>query len=273
MQHNVTTPARRLNNLGLNGFEEWLATKDSHGHTSVEPPIHLYYGAETSEAVDGVGSLPKTITSKIEMAAAVNAALGGKFNALMHDEGFWTALALLYNEAIFPVRNGKRQIDGDSNYVMPSIEAMRQNARGYRHRVFGPCYFFSRFGNDARAFLAAHPSTLGDALDAILYYNQAYASVIKAVDAMYVDVEGKFIGDGNSLDDHQKEMNLREGKIRDFIEHCRQIGYTQSLAHVSPEKLIASANKLEFAPQIKNYWKRREADDLPWSPASVRAAA
>lgn len=273
MQHNVNVPARRLNNLGLIRFEEWLATKDSHGLTSVEPPVHLYFSAETSEAVDGVGALPKFITTKMEMAEAVTAAIGDKFNAMMYDEGFWTGLVLLYNEAIFPVRNGKRRIEGDGNYVMPSIEAMRDNAKGYRHRAFGPCYFFKRFGKEARAFLAAHPSTLGDALDASLYYNQAYPSVIKAVDAMYMDVEGKFTGDGNSLDEHQKAMNLRNGSIRAFIEHCRQVGYTQSLFHVSPEKLIESANKLEFMPQIKNYWKRREAGDLPWVPSEARVAA
>lgn len=273
MQHNVTAPARRLNTLGLIQFEGWLATKDSSGLTAVEPPVQLYFNAETSESVEGVGALPKSITTKMEMAEAVNAALGDKCKALMHDEGFWTGLVLLYNEAIFPVRNGKRRVEGDSNYVMPSLEAMRDNAKGYRHRVWGPCYFHKRFGNEARAFLAAHPSTLGDALDASLYYNQAYPSVIKAVDAMYVDIDGNFIGDGNPLDDHQKAMNLRNGSIRAFIEHCRQIGYTQSLAHVSPAKLIESANQLEFSPQLKNYRLRREAGDLPWSQASFLAAA
>jgi hypothetical protein len=273
MQHNVTVPARRLNNLGLLGFEGWLATKDSSGYTSVEPPIHLYFNAETSEAVDGVGSLPKTISTKIEMGEAVIAALGDKFDAMLYDEGFWTGLALLFNEAIFPGRNGKRKIEGASNYVMPSIEAMRDNAKAYRHRIWGVCYFLKRYGHDSRALLAAHPSTLGEGFDSILYYNQAYPSVIQAIDAMYVDVEGNFIGDGNSLDDHQKAMNLRNGSIRAFIEHCRQIGYTQSLAHVSPEKLIESANKLEFLPQLKNYRLRREADNLPWPPTQARVAA
>jgi hypothetical protein len=273
MQHNVTVPARRLNNLGLLRFEKWLATKDSSGSTSVKPPIHLYFNADTSEAVEGVGALPNSISTKMEMAEAVIEALGDKFETMLYDEGFWTGLSLLFHEALFPERNGKRKIEGDSNYVMPSIEAMRDTAKAYRHRVWGPSYFLKRYGHDARALLAPHPSTLGDGFDSILYYNQAYPSVIKAIDAMFVDIDGNFIGDGNSLDEHQKSMNLRNGSIRAFIEHCRQIGYTQSLAHVSPEILVTTANALEFAPQLANYRRRRAAGNLPWISSSEAVAA
>lgn len=274
MPHNtVTTVVRRLNNLGLKLFDEWLSTRGEDKKTSVAPPRDIYFNAETSEAVDGVGAVPLAVASKMDMAVAVNAALGSKRQAMAYDEGLWSALCLLWVDAIIPEFKGKRLIKNKGNYLMPSFEELRDKGLGYRHRVWGPSYMEARFGRSARAFLHGDVSHLSDGMDALIYYNQAYLSVAQAVDALYVNVSGEFTGDGNDLDDHQKELNLRKGEVRDFIEHCRQIGYTHSLAHISPEKLIESANKLEFMPQIKNYWKRREADDLPWVPSVARIAA
>jgi hypothetical protein len=272
--NNIAVPARRLNALGMVRFSEWLDTKDSDSKTSVEAPVSLYYDADTSEAVEGVSFLPRTVASKMEMAQAVNAALGNKRAALVYDEGFWTALTLLYVDAVIPAFNGKRHIYGKSIYIMPSYDELRDNGKGYRHRIWGACYAESRFGVHARAFLAGDISRLSDGFDALIYYNQAYLSVVQAVDALYMTVEGEFAGDGNKLDEEQKALNLRGGQIRDFVEHCRQIGYTHSLAHVSPEVLIASANKTEFQPQLANCRHRREAGGLPWvEAAAVRAAA
>jgi len=300
MQHdNVTTPIRRLNNLGLKIFDEWLSTKGDDNKTSAAPPREIYFSAETSEAVDGVGSVPLAVADKMTMAVAVNRALGDRRQALTYDEGLWSGLCLLWADAILPEFKGKRLIKNKSNYLMPSIEEMREKGLGYRHRVWGPCYMESRFGREARVFLAKDISTLTDGMDALIYYNQAYLSVAQAVDALYMTVDmdaliyynqaylsvaqavdalymtvdGEFMGDGNVLDDHQKAMNLRKGEIRDFIEHCRQIGYTHSLAHVSPEVLINSANKLEFGPQLDNARRRRQANDLPWVAVQAAAAA
>ena len=274
MQHdNVPTPIRRLNNLGLKIFDEWLSTKGDDNKTSAAPPREIYFSAETSEAVDGVGSVPLAVADKMTMAVAVNRALGDRRQALTYDEGLWSGLCLLWADAILPEFKGKRLIKNKSNYLMPSIEEMREKGLGYRHRVWGPCYMESRFGREARVFLAKDISTLTDGMDALIYYNQAYLSVAQAVDALYMTVDGEFMGDGNVLDDHQKAMNLRKGEIRDFIEHCRQIGYTHSLAHVSPEVLINSANKLEFGPQLDNARRRRQANDLPWVAVQAAAAA
>lgn len=272
--NNITVPARRLNALGMARFSEWLDTKDSDSKTSVAAPADLYYNADTSEAVEGVGALPHTVTNKMEMAQAINAALGSKRAALIYDEGFWTALTLLYVDAVIPAFNGKRHIYGKSIYIMPSYDELRDTGKGYRHRVWGVCYTEFRFGFHARAFFSGDISRLADGLDALIYYNQAYQSVVQAVDALYMTVDGEFAGDGNKLNEEQKALNLRGGQIRDFIEHCRQIGYTHSLAHVSPEVLIASANKVEFQPQLENCRIRREAGDLPWiKNDAVRAAA
>ncbi len=271
--NNVTTAIRRLNNLGLKLFDTWLSTRGDDKKTSVAPPKDLYFNAETSEAVEGVGSVPLDVADKMEMAIAVNSALGSKRQALAYDEGLWSGLCLLWVDAIIPEFKGKRLIKNKGNYLMPSFEELRDKGLGYRHRVWGPSYMEARFGTFARAFLSGDISHLSDGMDALIYYNQAYLSVAQAVDALYVDIDGQFTGDGNVLDEHQKAMNLRSGEVRDFIEHCRQIGYTHSLAHISPEKLIESANKLEFMPQIKNYWKRREAGDLAWSRIPARVAA
>ncbi|NTF17725.1 hypothetical protein G6L37_04880 [Agrobacterium rubi] len=269
----VVYPLRRLNELGQIRFEAWLNTKDSDGKSAVEPPRNLYFDAETSVAIEGVGTVPMTVANKMEMASAINGALGDKRQSFLFDEGLWTAMTILYIDLIMPAYKGKRHVYGKSIYVMPSYEELRDNGKAYRHRVWGPCYLEARFGVLARAFLSGDISRLSDGFDALIYYNQAYTSVLQAVDALYMTVDGEFAGDGNDLDDHQKEQNLRDGSIRAFIEHCRQIGYTHSLAHVSPEVLIDSANKLEFQPQLANARRRRDANSLPWASMSVAVAA
>lgn len=260
-----TIPARRLNTVGLIRFTEWFNTKGADNNTSVPLPAGLYSDPETSEAVDGVGRLPKKVSSKIEMAAAINAALGNKREGLFYDEGFWTAMALLYGDVIMPEYKGRRRLSSISNYVMPSYEELRDNGKGYRHRVWGPCYIHARFGKLSRAFLTGDMSGLADPLDALIFYNQAYLSVVQAIDALYIDVNGEFIGDGNKLDERQKQDNIRPGRVRDFIEHCLQVGYTHSLSRVSPEKLITSANRMEFGPQIDNFEARKADGSLPWA--------
>lgn len=258
---------RRLTPRGLIEFEKWLDSRNEKNWITRPLPHNLYRNPDFSEAVDGVGTLPISVSSKFEMAAAINNAIGSKRAALLHDDGFWTAMTVFYIDCILPEANGRREIkSGNNNFLMPSEDEIRENAKAYRHRVWGPCYLHDRFGDMSRAFLTGDIAKLSDGMDALIYYNQAYESVVKAVDAMYIDVDGNFIGDGNQQTQDEKVANLRKGEIRDFIQHCRQIGYTHSLARVSPEFLISEASEMEFGPQIENYRRRKEAGDLPWHP-------
>jgi hypothetical protein len=152
---------------------------------------------------------------------------------------------------------------------MPSRQALRRvGERPYRHDVWGPSYLVRRFGPQlSRAFLAGPLGTFSDALDTLTYYNQAYLSVLLAVDALYIDLEGNLV-DGNKRSERDVLRNARRGIPRDFIENARQIGYTHSLHHVRPETLIEQLNPVEFKTQIDNFRLRLAAGDLPWDTAS-----
>ena len=205
------------------------------------------------------------------MAAGINAALGDRRVELMFDEGFWNAMVLRYVDQVVPCEDGVWVLRNSGSYVMTGRDALYSASKLpiYRHRVWGPCYLHGMFGEDCRPLLAKDIAMLGDGLDALLYYNQPYKSVVQAINLLYWNKDS-IVGDADLRVRTPREGNLRHGNIRDFIEHSTKVGYTKSLHRISPIELIADLSPEEFGPYIANAKARIAANDLP--PSMLMAA-
>lgn len=138
-------PLRKLNDQGMDEFEDWLS-----GGASGAAPLHLLSGQTTSVPVLGVNVPKLHVASRYELGIFLGELLASIDPVqLSVDRHLWTSLTLLWFDSICPVlSNGSRKLDKMYRYVLST-----DYRHYYRHLVRTPWQLVRDHGANARLLL------------------------------------------------------------------------------------------------------------------------
>jgi hypothetical protein len=197
----TTIEMRRLTSAGTNKFAEWLEA----GAPGTRPEAWLSSSEFTEPLVSGWQVDPsKSFADRFELAKYIWDEIGSGWAAhLENDSGFWSWIALLYFEQFRP----KKDLNRQEHYIYDS-----HRYKFYRHCVAMPVKLIRDFGDDARIFLSADITTMGDMLEQCmsrqyLMRSNTFRSVVRSL--YFNEIEAKLKAGASSK--VLKKKNVKGG--------------------------------------------------------------
>lgn len=147
-------PIRRLSDAGMTAFSEWL-----QDGAPGERPDEWLLGEPFSESLSPEVTIDPALSfsDRYELAKYVWGKISAMWSpTLENDAGFWSWIALLYFKQFRPAQRLNRA----EHYIYDPHRFMF-----YRHCVAMPVKLVRDFGDDARVFLSADMTVMGDMLE------------------------------------------------------------------------------------------------------------
>jgi len=229
----MATLLRKLNQQGIDRFQDYVLFGGQG-----EPPIELLDDPTTSQPITGdkieLGS--GHFDNRFDFGSYLNSLLRNHDPATFsRDQGFWTAMALVWFDRLCPSVNGKRKPDQSYRYVLSG-----DYRHYYRHLVRTPWQLYRDHGENARFLLTSDSAKArkaplavhGEILEQFGGRQQVLSSkvIIKHANKMYLDPETKFPKRGVA--------GNGQGSARRFGFVLRQFDLTYDPASMTDEEFL-----------------------------------
>lgn len=237
-------PARRLTNLGVAAFREWLRSAvrgegPAVGRIASPPPYEALFDPATSEPLPYEASADlRPLDSSRDCAEMLRDGFGASVARLRDDKGALDWLALLRVDDIYPAdADGTRKAYSALRYMFRDVEGTRADL-GYRHLVWTPALLLHELGDEARVLLTGTQDHPSDAVEQVMARPLVRASrgVAKMLALMYLDDAGTGLVRGAGADGGKG--GLRRGGVRDCVAVLAQCERSYDLSSMSAQQLL-----------------------------------
>lgn len=221
---------RKLNEHGLDEFSQFINSLRQGARQNT--PIGLLTSEASSEPLSISLELDnnKTFTNRYELGVY----LTEKFDVvniqpLIGDNGFWSALALLWFDQLCPEKpDGSRKPSMVYNYVMSNNYNHRP-----RHAIFTTWLLVDRYKEDARFLLSKELSVRGELIEQIMarQYYMGCEGVIRTASKLYYDTDRKTFKRGAA-------GRSSPGCVARFINWLQQLEVNYDLFSMSDNDLF-----------------------------------
>jgi len=145
---------RKLNDQGLERLRGWFgAIRNGEKQPA---PLHLITDVGTSTALSfNFAPSSLSFTNRAELGQQLAQALRSHRTEVLYDEGFWSALALVWIDNVCPEESGTRKPGELARYV---LDARRKS---YRHLIWAAWWAMDRYGDDGAYLLLPTSPTTG----------------------------------------------------------------------------------------------------------------
>ncbi len=225
-----TRPLRRFTEAGLQQFGQWLAAKDAS-----DPPVGWLDDPVLSEPWgEGVTIEIPIFKDKLAFGQHLMAAIGERWKGAIDDAGLMAWLSLAFWESTMVRANGARIIGQASRHLMGVDNKWQSYTHSHRHLVRSAIFFVGYYGDDARVFLACHPSQ-ATKIDEQIASRKTEGlpfspSIARALNALYLDAKSGAIKRGASSDGR--------GSVTRFVKVVRQLDMTFDVQGLPGAKLV-----------------------------------
>lgn len=222
---------RRFNDVGMRAFAQWLG-----GGDATNPPIAYLDDSTLSDEWRGGADVEvRKFSSKLDLGAHLHAALGADWEEALDDAGLLAWLSLAFHESTMMNAAGKPYLGQASRHLVATDNQWKSYTHSHRHLVRSAIFFFGKFGELARVFLAGHPSEhskieeqIGSRKTEGLPFSRPIA---EAVSKLYFDpVTGKI---------QRGAASNRGGAIERFVKVTRQFDLTFDVQGLSGKELVS----------------------------------
>tara|TARA_R110000751_G_scaffold234229_3_gene335582 strand:+ start:210255 stop:210986 length:732 start_codon:yes stop_codon:yes gene_type:complete len=225
---------RKLNQEGIDRFEDYVLS-GAEG----EPPMALLNDPTTSQPIQGqnieMGS--GLFDNRFDFGIHLNSLLRKHEPATFsRDQGFWSAMALVWFDRLCPQVNGKRKPDKPYRYILSS-----DYRHYYRHLVRTPWQLVHDHGGNARFLLTSDSAKArqtplavhGEILEQLGGRQQVLSNevIIQHASRMYLDPEKNLPKRGVA--------GSGRGSARRFGFVLRQFDLTYDPASMTDEEFLA----------------------------------
>ena len=244
---------RKLNEVGLGYFREFLREARENGACPPKVPEYWIESPLTSQEVVGMPELetfPHQI-SGYELARYLHDQFKGLDPAVIEgakglgDPGFWGAVALFYFDLITPGYGAGLEKPKADDCFIPQTDITV--GRYFRHRVAGPYRLYKLRGKLSEPLLllpVGKQSTLYSKITDSVFYTET-PCVIEAVNLLYFDARNRRL---------KRNWNAKDepGALTRLLAVVDQLDLTYDLLGISGEALVKRLPK-EF-----DLWRPRE---------------
>lgn len=220
---------RALNDAGIERFRDFLDAARAGG--SDPPPLELLSLSVTSEEVlpQVVIDSDRTFASRMELGEYLQAALQPLWasRSIDADRGLWTALSLIYFDAVCPVVDGARTVKNEDRYIL-----LTSWDRLDRHLMRTPFVLTQIHGSGARVALSGKPHVFSEAVSQLTNRQQVLTNVplFRALGELYLRPDGKLKTGASSKG---------AGTLRRLGKVLRQFDLTYDLHAMSVPDILA----------------------------------
>lgn len=213
------TPVRRLNDLGIQRFSEFLDSLKTDAPQG--PPVDILADPQTSEDLGcQIYIEKKSFASRFEAAEYLYKNLDTSgLKGIERDRGLWAWLSLFYFDQLCPADEGGRRKPGELARWLPDVTNYK---RYYRHLLAGP-YLIYRAHRDqpkrALALLCQPLHSPGDIVEQLASRQEIVTNkaIVECATKLYVDPKtgkpktgagGKGAGSARRLADVLNQLDL-----------------------------------------------------------------
>ncbi|MCI0361142.1 MAG: hypothetical protein L0211_21895 [Planctomycetaceae bacterium] len=240
---------RKLTDVGIASFTDYLK-RVSEGE-ALEPPTHLLFDSEASEALLGTAEVEQVVLDTKLMAAKYLQRQLASLDRIEVDNsvGLWTWLSLYFFEQLCPASaNGRREPGELVRHVLSPFFK-----KYYRHLLGGPCRLLQLHGEFARVFLYGPLPEHGDFSEQLASRMQIITNraLIEAVDRLYFDAKAE----GGGRPKRGALTRSRAGNLRRLVAVIQQFDLTYDLYAMSADEII------ELLPKEFGRWAASNGED------------
>jgi hypothetical protein len=212
------------------------------GDATDVPDSLLQDSSLSQDAAIDLGSVPKSFTTRFELALWLNRSMGRFLESDQADQvGAWTWLAMAMLDVIAPKSSdGRRKLGERARYV---LEPDNWN-RYYRHLLAAPCRVMRAHFDElqiTRAILAGAPNSPGDVYEQVASRQEVVTSppLVRLTKILYWDGAAATLKRGAG--------GKGPGSARRLAAILRQLELTWDLVEVPDEALTSLLPKREFS--------------------------
>lgn len=220
---------RSLTDRGVDEFRRYLGELRTGDAASL--PTELLHDDALTKRM-GNEPIPQIrVSSKLELATYISQKIATLMSPdLLHDQGLWTWLAVLFFDQLCPRGTGER-VGQDYRYILEKDYRHR-----HRHLVAGPVRLYLTHGPDTARLLLAQPvHVLGDVTEQLAsrQYIASNRGLMQAAALLYWDEERKLPKIGAAATDR------RPGTLRRFVDVAEQFDMTYDTYVMTGDQVVS----------------------------------